>query len=90
MGFSNHNRWKGRDRGAWARRTWRNVRRNNGGGWTWGEGGVSKGRPWWGKKGTGVDAVCQRKKKREGRVCAMRESCLWERFGSYSEGLRAG
>lgn len=51
---------------------------------------MSKGRPWWGKKGTGVDAVCQRKKKREGRVCAMRESCLWERFGSYSEGLRAG
>lgn len=25
---------QGRDRGAWARRTWEDVRRKNGGGWT--------------------------------------------------------
>lgn len=37
-----------------------------------------------------MDAVCQRKEKREGRDGAMRESCLWEGVGCYSEGLRAG
>lgn len=42
------------------------------------------------KRGLVVDAVCQRKKKRAGRDSAMRDSCLWEGFRWYSEGLRVG
>lgn len=49
---------------------WEDVRRKNGGGWIWGEGGVNKGRSWKRKKGTGGGCCLPKgKEEMEKRQC---------------------
>lgn len=67
--------WQGRDGGVWAGKTWKDIRRKKEQKWM--DGGVSKGRSWRGKKRTGVEAVCQRKKKSVGK-----ESGQWNTVAS--------